>query len=141
MTSVDLAQKEVSIDGGKEKVKYGTLVLAPGSAARRLPIEGVELQNVYTLRNVQDAAKIDVACKEGKKLVIIGSSFIGMELAVATADRKMAARHVVSMDKVPFESVCLSILSPSRSIVADLLQFCSCSESRREDWKRSSEIP
>jgi apoptosis-inducing factor 3 len=105
VSTVDFAKKNVTLDGGKETVNYGTLILAPGSAARRLPIEGVDLKNVFTLRNVTDAGAIDAACKEGKNLVIIGSSFIGMELAVATAERKMASRHVVSMDKVPFEAV------------------------------------
>jgi NADPH-dependent 2,4-dienoyl-CoA reductase/sulfur reductase-like enzyme len=86
-------------------VSYNTLVLAPGSVAKKLPIEGADLKNVFTLRNVTDAAGIDGALKEGKKLVVVGSSFIGMELAVATAERKLAERHVVSADKVPFESV------------------------------------
>lgn len=45
------------------------------------------------------------ACQEGKRLVVIGSSFIGMELVVAVAKRKLASIDVVSMDKVPFERV------------------------------------
>jgi NADPH-dependent 2,4-dienoyl-CoA reductase/sulfur reductase-like enzyme len=90
--------------------------------------------------HIQDAKAIDGACKEGKTLVIIGvfacgflvvwlyahacprigSSFIGMELAVATAERKMAARHVVSMDKVPFISVRLAL----NSVLQHRIDFC-----------------
>lgn len=48
---------------------------------------------------------IVTALQEGKRLVVIGSSFIGMELVVAVAKRKLASIDVVSMDKVPFERV------------------------------------
>ena len=59
VTSVDTANKTVTLEDGKETISYDTLVLASGGIPRRLPIEGGELENVYTLRNVQDAQKID----------------------------------------------------------------------------------
>ena len=43
----------------KETVGYDHLVLAPGGAPRKLPIEGVNLGNVFTLRHAQDAKVID----------------------------------------------------------------------------------
>jgi apoptosis-inducing factor 3 len=49
----------VTLDGGKETIEYGTLVLAPGSLPRRLPVEGNDLAGVHTLRYVEDAQKID----------------------------------------------------------------------------------
>ena len=59
MTSVDTANKTVTLEDGKETISYDALVLASGSVPRRLPIEGGELENVYTLRYVQDAKNID----------------------------------------------------------------------------------
>ena len=59
MTSVDTSNKTVTLDDGKEIIRYDTLILASGGVPRRLPIEGADLENVYTLRNVQDAQKID----------------------------------------------------------------------------------
>lgn len=59
MTSIDWNAKEVHLDGGKEKVSYSTLILAPGGTPRRLPIEGVDLGNVFTLRGIDDAKNID----------------------------------------------------------------------------------
>lgn len=60
VTSVDLGQKSVIIGGtGQEKVEYEVLVLATGGIPRRLPIAGKDLSNVYTLRDVEDAKKID----------------------------------------------------------------------------------
>jgi len=54
---------------------------------------------------VEDARKVDKAAQEGKKLVVIGSSFIGMELVVALSKRKLASINVVGMEEYPFESV------------------------------------
>lgn len=47
------------LDNGKEIIPYDTLILASGGVPRRLPIEGADLENVYTLRKIQDAQKID----------------------------------------------------------------------------------
>ena len=38
---------------------YDTLVLAPGSTPRRLPIEGADLENVFTFRGLEDSKKVD----------------------------------------------------------------------------------
>lgn len=45
------------------------------------------------------------AAQEGKRLVVIGSSFISMELVVAVSSRKLASIDVVGQEEYPFESV------------------------------------
>ncbi|KAI0067379.1 flavoprotein [Artomyces pyxidatus] len=105
VTSIDADTKKVIIDDGKEDIPYETLILASGGLPRRLPIDGVNLDNVFTLRHVQDAQKIDAACQEGKNLVVIGSSFISMELVAAVSKRKLASIHVIGMEEYPFEAV------------------------------------
>src|SRR6266576_1900371 len=45
------------------------------------------------------------AAQEGKHLVVIGSSFISMELVVAVSKRKLASIHVIGMEQYPFENV------------------------------------
>jgi hypothetical protein len=45
------------------------------------------------------------AAQEGKRLVVIGSSFISMEIVVAVAKRKLASIDVIGMEKYPFEAV------------------------------------
>jgi NADPH-dependent 2,4-dienoyl-CoA reductase/sulfur reductase-like enzyme/nitrite reductase/ring-hydroxylating ferredoxin subunit len=117
VTSVDTANKTVTLEDGKETISYDKLILASGGVPRRLPIEGGELENVYTLRNVQDAQKIDAACQEGKHVVAIGSSFISMELVVALSKRKLASIHVIGMEQYPFENVL------GKDIGAGLKQF------------------
>ena len=93
------------MDGGKETISYENLILSPGGTPRRLPIEGADLENVYTFRGVEDAQKVDAAAKEGKNLVVIGSSFISMEVVVAVAKRKLASIDVIGMENYPFEAV------------------------------------
>ena len=57
VTSVDVKAKSVTLGGG-ETVKYENLVLASGGVPRRLPVEGGDLGNVFTLRGVADAKSI-----------------------------------------------------------------------------------
>ncbi|KAH9902894.1 hypothetical protein C8Q73DRAFT_635454 [Cubamyces lactineus] len=105
VSGVDIVSKEVVVGASRERVPYETLVLASGGVPRRLPIEGKDLANVLTLRGVEDAKKIDAAVKEGKRLVVIGSSFISMELVVAVTSRKLASIDVVGQEEFPFELV------------------------------------
>jgi len=47
---------------------------------------------------------VSPAAKEGKRLVVVGSSFIGMEIIIAVLKRKLASIDVVGKDNVPFEA-------------------------------------
>ncbi|KAF5392383.1 hypothetical protein D9757_001502 [Collybiopsis confluens] len=105
VTSVELQDKRVILDNGKDTVIYDKLVIAPGGTPRKLPIPGADCENVYTFRDVDDAKKVDAAATEGKKLVVIGSSFISMELVVALSKRKLASIDVIGMEEFPFEMV------------------------------------
>lgn len=59
MTSVDVEKKLVVLDDGKDTVAYDKLILAPGGTPRRLPVDGANLDNVFTFRGVDDAKKVD----------------------------------------------------------------------------------
>ncbi|KAI8667519.1 Rieske domain-containing protein [Fusarium sp. Ph1] len=104
VTDVNFSDRYVTTDDGK-KVEYTKLVLATGGTPRRLPLQGFKvLDNIFTLRSVHDTRKIVNAIGEkGKKIVVIGSSFIGIELAVATSNDNQVT--VVGMEKVPLERV------------------------------------
>jgi len=60
---------------------------------------------VYTFRGIDDAKKVDAAAQEGKKVVVIGSSFICMELVAAMSKRKLASIDVIGVEEFPFEVV------------------------------------
>lgn len=107
VTSVDFAGKSVSTKSGK-KVGYSKLILASGGTARWLPLPGLkgDLKNVFVLRTVPDAAAIVKAAGEegGKKVVVIGSSFIGMEVGNALAGKKHRV-SIIGMEEEPMERV------------------------------------
>lgn len=105
VTSIDTSAKQVIFEGGKEFISYEQLILATGGIPRRLPIEGANLENVYTFRGIEDSKKVDAAAQEGKRMVVIGSSFISMELVVAVAKRKLASIDVIGMEEVPFQNL------------------------------------
>lgn len=104
MTALDPSSKSVTVNNS-EIIKYSSVVLAPGSVPRRLPVEGADLGNVLTLRTINDAKNIDAVLQEGKRIAFIGSSFISMELVVVASKRKLASLHVIGMEEVPFEWV------------------------------------
>lgn len=109
-TSIDVKNKKVTFSNN-ETAEYDNLVLASGGIPKRLPLPGAkegELKNVFTLRGVGDTSGILAACgdKQDKDVVVIGTSFIGMETAIALAGQKKAKSvSVVGMEEVPFQNV------------------------------------
>jgi NADPH-dependent 2,4-dienoyl-CoA reductase/sulfur reductase-like enzyme len=76
--------RTVQLDSGVE-LRYEKLLIATGSAARRLPfLDGYE--NVHALRTIADARLLRAELAPGARLTIVGAGFIGLEVA-ATARR------------------------------------------------------
>ncbi|MDY0386424.1 MAG: FAD-dependent oxidoreductase [Methanolobus sp.] len=93
-----LESKVDSVDIGGQKVisneqeyHFDKLVIATGSKAR-IPrnLQGSSLQNVFTLRTLLDAMKIEEALNEASNVIIIGAGAIGAELAVAISQRNIS---------------------------------------------------
>lgn len=74
----------VTLANGRE-LTYERLLLATGSVARRLELPGSTLPNVFTLRTIADADAIRAAVRPGMRVVVVGGSFIGTEVAAALA--------------------------------------------------------
>ncbi|KAL2913102.1 Apoptosis-inducing factor 1 [Polyrhizophydium stewartii] len=104
--AVDTKAKTVTLESG-ESVTYNHLVLATGGDPRVLPINGKDLGNIFVIRDVKDANAIGEALPSNattkRNVVIVGSSFIGMEAASILV--KQANVTVIGMEKVPFERV------------------------------------
>ncbi len=83
---------------------YDEVLIATGGLPRTLDIPGNDLNNVFTLRSFDDADQIIGKLEKGKKAVIIGSSFIGMETAASLRKRGVDV-HVVSIEEAPFSAV------------------------------------
>lgn len=71
--------------GEKEEFQYDKLVLAVGASPIVPPIDGVELNNIFTLTTMGDGAAIKsyLSSNKTKKAVIVGAGLIGMEMAEA----------------------------------------------------------
>ncbi|MGB7415757.1 MAG: FAD-dependent oxidoreductase [Thermosynechococcaceae cyanobacterium] len=82
-------------------LNYDKLLLATGGKARRLTVPGADLDQILTLRQFADAEQILSAAESAQHIVIVGSSFIGMEAAASLA--KDHSITVVSRSAVPFE--------------------------------------
>jgi 3-phenylpropionate/trans-cinnamate dioxygenase ferredoxin reductase component len=96
--SLNLEKRTLTLDNGEELIFDG-LVIATGIRPRLLPIPG-PTQGLFTLRTLSDAQKLREAIVPGENLVILGSGFIGCELA-ATGTLLGANVHVVSLDSEP----------------------------------------
>ncbi|MGI5914898.1 MAG: NAD(P)/FAD-dependent oxidoreductase [Anaerolineae bacterium] len=85
-TRIDPAAHTVSLADGRE-LRYKKLLLATGGRARRLPLPGADLRGVLVLRTIEDSDAISEAAAPGRRVVIVGGSFIGAEVAASLTQR------------------------------------------------------
>jgi NAD(P)H-nitrite reductase large subunit len=78
----DLKERRVILDGGTE-IKYEKLLISTGGRPRKFNVPGGESEGVYYLRTLDDSNEIKKAAVSARQAVVIGGSFIGIELAVA----------------------------------------------------------
>lgn len=83
--SLEAGNKIIKTDRGIE-YNYGKLLIATGTCIRTLDTEGADLKGVHYLRTIDDAESIKNSLKSSKKTVVLGSSFISMELASVFAE-------------------------------------------------------
>jgi 3-phenylpropionate/trans-cinnamate dioxygenase ferredoxin reductase subunit len=79
--AIDPARKQVLTADG-ERIDYDKLLLCTGSAARGLPgAIGGEFEGVYTMRSVEDIDRMSPQFRGGRRLLIVGGGYIGLEAA------------------------------------------------------------
>lgn len=84
---IDVATRTVTFDGDHEPITADALLIATGSAAKRLDVLGADLGNVFTLRREADAERIIAAAGNASRGVVIGDGFTGMEAAASLTQR------------------------------------------------------
>jgi len=100
---IDPGARTVDV-GGREPLRYDALILATGAEPVHLPIPGSDLPHVHYLRTLADSRALIAATTSATRAVVIGSSFIGLEVAASLRARKLDV-HVVSPDAVPLGRV------------------------------------
>lgn len=100
VTSIDTNKKLLTCSDGTS-IQYDSVMISTGGRPRTL--DGATLKNIHYLRSVDDANIIAEKSRK-KNVVIIGTSFIGMEVAAFLADKANSV-SVIGNSNVPFQNV------------------------------------
>jgi NADPH-dependent 2,4-dienoyl-CoA reductase/sulfur reductase-like enzyme/rhodanese-related sulfurtransferase len=103
--AIDRAAKKVRVRdmaGGREyEESYDKLILAPGAAPIKLPLPGIDLPGIFTLRNLQDTDQIKLRIDQGaRRAVVVGAGFIGLEMVENLVRQGIATTLVELQDQV-----------------------------------------
>lgn len=99
--SLDAGRRVVVDDAGDEH-PYSALVIATGLRPKPLPIDDHGLGGIHVLRTLDDAVALRDVLRPGANVVILGSGFVGCEIA-ATAAKNGATVSVVTQSRVPLQ--------------------------------------
>src|SRR5262249_2492262 len=103
VSSIDPRAKQVTLSDGRS-LGYGALLLATGAQPVQLTIPGADLPHICYLRTLTDSRRIIENAKNARRAVVIGSSFIGLEVAWSLRERKLEVA-VVGRESVPLGKV------------------------------------
>jgi len=103
VAAIDIRSRHVELADGSRH-DYGTLLLATGADPVRLEIPGGDLPHVHYLRTLADSRALVAKALASRRAVVIGASFIGLEVAASLCARKIEV-HVVGPETIPMEKI------------------------------------
>jgi 3-phenylpropionate/trans-cinnamate dioxygenase ferredoxin reductase component len=96
---IDRSGKKLLLKGGPS-LDYDKLVIATGGRARELPVPGADLRNVLYLRTIADVELLQPLMEAGKRLVIVGAGYVGLEVAAVAVKRGLAVTVLEAAPRV-----------------------------------------
>jgi apoptosis-inducing factor 3 len=100
---LDLRDRGAVLKDGA-RLPFDALVLATGAEPARPPIPGFDRANVHVLRSLRDCEAIIRAAQTGRRVAVVGASFIGLEVAAALVERGLEV-HVIAPEATPLAKV------------------------------------
>lgn len=100
---IDPRNKQLRLTNGEVR-PYNKLLLATGSAPKRLEVPGGDLPHVRVLRSLQDCRRLLAKAIPGARVAVVGGSFIAMETAASLVGRGLSV-DVIAQEKHPLEKV------------------------------------
>jgi len=94
VTVVDPDRHRLTLTDGRE-FTYGWLAFATGTSARALPVPGITLPGVFSVRTIDDVLRLRPALDVASRVVIVGAGYIGLEVAAAAGGE---GRHVTVLE-------------------------------------------
>ena len=99
VSTLDARARRVEVTDGSH-FEYDRLLLATGSLPRPLPVLGAELAGVYSLRTVADVDRLRQEMKPGRRALIIGGGYIGLEVASTCREAGLDVTVLEAADRV-----------------------------------------
>ena len=103
VSALDPKARSVTLGNG-DRLAFDRLLLATGAEPVKLQIPGADQPHVHTLRSVADSRAIIRAAGSARRVLVIGASFIGLEVAASLRARRLEV-HVVAPDERPMQRV------------------------------------